>query len=380
MKKFLAWFFSIIILLVVLGSGCFVLAKYNTNSLAHHYYQKLAGDASEQNGSQSEKVAYKVPVTAKKDKAANKVDAALKADNLVGSTAIIRNGKLTYLKSTGRSHYPDASKNTNTTKYQIGSAQDLITAASVMKLSQQGKLKLTDKLSKYYPKVSGAKHITIKEMLNMTSGLSITNTPPTTDSFPTLLAWNEQNAQSSGTGNYSYQAVNYVLLAGIIQTVSGSPYREFIQSQLIDKLDLKDAGFILNSQERNKLATSYEDSYSGGKVAATGIAKLQSSKLGPYQIYMSAQDLATTYLYVLSGKFIKSTNVDKLIGSSKPGFAGGVYSSKNYFTVHGQLGGYQDSIQIDAGKKNGVVLLTNYVPSGIRNTQTAPNIYKTVFK
>lgn len=379
MKKFLVWFFSIIMVLLVFGGGCFILAKYNTNTMAHSYYQRLVGIA-EQTTSQTVEPTYKVSTTSKKDKAANKVDSALKANGLVGSVAIIRDGKLTYLKSTGRSRYPSGSKNTNMTKYQIGSAQDLITAASVMKLNQQGKLKLTDKLSKFYPKISSAKHITIKDLLNMTSGLSIINTAPSTNSFPELLTWNRQNVVSSGqTGSYDYQAVNYVFLAGIIQTGSGKPYREFIQSQLVDKLSLKHTGFARNTVDRNKLATSYEDSYSGGKVAVNGMTKLQSTKLGPYQMYMSTQDLATMYLYILSGKFIKSANVDKLIGSSKPNFAGGVYSSKNYFTVHGQLGGYQDSIQIDAGKKNGVVLLTNYVPAGIRNTQTAPIIYNTVF-
>ncbi|WPP08695.1 serine hydrolase domain-containing protein [Pediococcus inopinatus] len=379
MKKFLAWVLSIVIVLLVFGGGCFALAKYNTNSLAHSYYQKLTGKPVR--SSKRLETAYKVPVTMQKDKAASKVDSALKTNNLAGSTAIIRKGQLTYLTATGRSRYPGGSKNTNTTKYQIGSAQDLITAASVMKLSQQKKLKLSDKLSKYYPKISGAKQITVKNLLNMTSGLSITATPPATDSFPTLLSWNERNVQSSGqTGSYDYQAVNYVLLAGIIQIASDQPYREFIQTQVIDKLDLKNTGFVLNSTKRDKLATSYEDSYSGGKVEATGMAKVQSTKLGPYQMYMSTRDLATTYLYILSGKFIKSTNVDKLIGSSKPSFVGGVYSGKNYFTVHGQLGGYQDSVQIDAGKQNGVVLLTNYVPTGIKNTQTAPIIYNTVFK
>lgn len=324
--------------------------------------------------------AFRVPVTAKKDKAASQVDAAMKANNLVGSVAVIRAGKLTYLASRGQSKYPSGAKNTSATRYQIGSAQDLITAASVMRLKQAGKLSLSDKLSKYYPKVTNAKHITISQLLNMTSGLSTYATAPKTNSFPTLLTWNENNAVSTSTGSCDYQAINYVLLAGIIQKVSGQPYREFIQAQLIDKLDLKQTGFVLDDAQRNKLATSYEDSYSGGKVAVTGMAKLQSTKLGPYQMYMSAKDLATSYLYILSGKMISKSNLDKLIGHTQSKFSGGVYPEDGDILVHGQLGGYQDSIQINPDKKNGVILLTNYVPTGIKNTDTAPIIYNKVFK
>lgn len=383
MKRFLLWFFSIIVVLLVLGSGGFVLAKYKTNTMAHRYYESFfeKSASSELQSGDLTKAVYTVPTTAKVDTAAKKVDSALKVNSLVGSVAVVRNGKLSYVTSRGQSKYPKGAKNTTNTMYQIGSAQDFITAASVMYLKEHGKLNLNSKLSKYYPEISHAKKITIKQLLNMTSGLSTTVEVPGTTSFSTLLSWNEQHVVSSEvTGSYDYQSVNYVLLAGIIQKASGQPYREFVKAHLLDKLSLKHSGFALNDDQRHKLATPYENSYSGGKMATTGMAKLQSTKLGPYQMYMSVKDLTTSYFYILSGKLISKTNVKELTQTANSKFSGGVYPSDTGFTVHGQLGGYQDSIQIDTKKQNGVFLLTNYVPTGIKNTQTAPIIYNKAFE
>lgn len=383
MKKFLLWFFSIIVVLLVLGSGGFVLAKYKTNTMAHRYYESFfeKSASSELQSGDLTKAVYTVPTTAKVDTAAKKVDSALKVNSLVGSVAVVRNGKLSYVTSRGQSKYPKGAKNTTNTMYQIGSAQDFITAASVMYLKEHGKLNLNSKLSKYYPEISHAKKITTKQLLNMTSGLSTTAEATATISFPTLLSWNEQHVVSSEvTGSYDYQSVNYVLLAGIIQKASGQPYRDFVKAHLLDKLSLKHSGFALNDDQRHKLAAPYENSYSGGKMATTRMAKLQSTKLGPYQMYMSVKDLTTSYFYILSGKLISKTNVKELTQTANSKFSGGVYPSDTGFTVHGQLGGYQDSIQIDTKKQNGVFLLTNYVPTGIKNTQTAPIIYNKAFE
>jgi len=88
--------------------------------------------------------------------------------------------------------------------------------------------------------------------------------------------------------------------------------------------------------------------------------------------------------YVLAGgferaKILKYGNLNSLIVHSKSTFAGGVYRDKISFSVHGQLGGYQNSIKFSRDFKNGVVLLSNYVPKGITPTQTSSIIYNAVF-
>ncbi|WP_427911019.1 serine hydrolase domain-containing protein [Pediococcus parvulus] len=381
MKRFLKWFFSIVLVLVVFAGGGFALAKYNTNSMAHHYYEKLVGATEKATGAtDTVKTIYQVPVAGKNDSAAKKVDSAMKANRISGSVIIVRNGQVTYSSTRGQSKYPDGAKNTRSTKYQIGSAQDFMTAASVMYLKQVGKLKLSDKLSQYYPQISQSGKVTIRQLLNMTSGLSNTATAPETQSFSKLLQWNVKHVDNTAiTGTYSYQAVNYVLLAGIIQKVSGQSYKEFVQTHLISKLHLKNSGFALNDAKRSLLANPYADDYSGDKNYVTGMERQQNTKFGPYQLYMSDQDLMTTYLYIFNGKFINKGNLNSLIVHSKSTFAGGVYRDKISFSVHGQLGGYQNSIKFSRDFKNGVVLLSNYVPKRITPTQTSSIIYNAVF-
>ncbi len=81
-----------------------------------------------------------------------------------GSVLVINNGKtlLDY-----------ATDNTTDTSYLINSVQKSMTAAMVMREIQDGKLSMDDRLAKFYPTVPGAKKVKIKDLLKMTSGLSL---------------------------------------------------------------------------------------------------------------------------------------------------------------------------------------------------------------
>ena len=63
-------------------------------------------------------------------------------------------------------------KNSISTTYEIGSITKQITAAAIMKLVEQGKLNLEDKLSLFYPDYKHGEEINIKMLLNMRSGLT----------------------------------------------------------------------------------------------------------------------------------------------------------------------------------------------------------------
>ena len=81
-----------------------------------------------------------------------------------GSVLVINHGKV--LLNYATDNKPD-------TSYLINSVQKSMTAAMVMHEVEKGKLKLSDKLAKFYPNVEGADSVKISNLINMTSGLDL---------------------------------------------------------------------------------------------------------------------------------------------------------------------------------------------------------------
>ena len=90
-----------------------------------------------------------------------------------GSLAISENGVIKYQKAIGYSLMASDKKVTAdvNTKYRIGSATKTFTAAMIFQLIEEGKVKLDQKLSTYFPDLPNAERITIQDMLYHRSGL-----------------------------------------------------------------------------------------------------------------------------------------------------------------------------------------------------------------
>ena len=106
------------------------------------------------------------------------IDGLLNQKGFSGSLLVVKNGKTVYQTSRGYSNFGNGLSNEKNTAYEIDSVQKTLTAALVMKEVQKGKLSLTDKLSKFYPSIPGSNKITIRQMLDMTSGLVLSEVGP----------------------------------------------------------------------------------------------------------------------------------------------------------------------------------------------------------
>ncbi|WP_374462448.1 serine hydrolase [Chryseobacterium sp.] len=88
----------------------------------------------------------------------------------VGSVSIFKNGKEIYSKNFGQKNIPGLTYDKNT-RYQVGSVTKMITAVLIFRLIEENKLYLNSKLSEFYPEIVNADKITIKNLLEHTSGL-----------------------------------------------------------------------------------------------------------------------------------------------------------------------------------------------------------------
>ncbi|HLN95959.1 MAG TPA: serine hydrolase domain-containing protein, partial [Flavobacterium sp.] len=98
-------------------------------------------------------------------------DALEKNDRWMGSIAILKGGQLVYTRAIGYSDVENGTKATASTRYRIGSISKTFTSALTFKAIEEKKLKLTDKLSKWFPTITHADKISIDDLLSHQSGI-----------------------------------------------------------------------------------------------------------------------------------------------------------------------------------------------------------------
>ena len=89
-------------------------------------------------------------------------DQVLKATGVPSaSIAIVKDGKIAYTHAYGLARLEPPSPATPAMRYSIGSISKQFTAAAILMLQQDGKLKLDDSVSKYLPELTRANEVTL---------------------------------------------------------------------------------------------------------------------------------------------------------------------------------------------------------------------------
>ncbi len=161
--------------------------------------------------------------------------------------------------SAGVNNFGGAAIPDRNVRVRIGSITKSFTATVVLQLVDEGKLSLDDALSRWDFKVPGAEGITVRQLLNMTSGLfNYTDVPEFWETLEKdrLAEWTPQSLVALAVANpavfppgreYMYCNTNYILLGMIIETVTGRTAAEEITTRLIDRLNLKNTFFPMDS-------------------------------------------------------------------------------------------------------------------------------------
>jgi len=134
----------------------------------------------------------------------------------------------------------------------IGSTSKQFCAAAVLLLSEQGKLSLDDTMDKYFPKYAEGNRVKLFHMLSMRSGIpdlpeELNITYDNTDEENTALiknsVFNRKLVFEPGK-RFMYTNTNYLLLANIVEQVSGKKYSEFLRENFFEPLGMKHTGTI----------------------------------------------------------------------------------------------------------------------------------------
>jgi len=184
----------------------------------------------------------------------------------MGSLTLARDGTVLYSHSFGYSHVDGTDKRlaTAATKYRIASITKTYTAVMIFQLVDEGKLKLTDTLDRFFPQIPNAKKISIAHILAHRSGIhdlepdgSWGHQARTRDEIVARIAQGEPDFEPDA--KYQYSNAGYNLLGQIVEKVAGRPYNEALNDRVTSKIGLKDTYLISvgGTDPAKNEATSY---------------------------------------------------------------------------------------------------------------------------
>lgn len=168
------------------------------------------------------------------------------------SVAVVQNGAIAYAKAFGKANLAEDQAANASTRYAIGSVSKQFTAAALLLLTEQRKVSLSDKVSKYFPDLTRAREVTIRELLSHTSGyedyapqdymIPLWTRPITPREI--LDRWAKKPLNFDPGTRWQYSNTNYVIAGEIFQKVSGQPLLAFLRQKIFEPLGMTTPGDI----------------------------------------------------------------------------------------------------------------------------------------
>jgi CubicO group peptidase (beta-lactamase class C family) len=207
-----------------------------------------------------------------KEKLADTVfNKVIKGDSPGASVLVAKDGKIIYQKGFGYADVGNHVPFTPETKSRIGSITKQFTASAILKLQEEGKISVNDKLSKFIPDFPRGDEVTIHHLLTHTSGIHSFTSKPDFMKNATVEIKSEDMINSIKKDPYDfnpgekflYNNSGYFILGYIIEKISGESYEDYLKKTFFDPLGMKDTG-VHNSHtiyEHEAFGYSYDGKF-----------------------------------------------------------------------------------------------------------------------
>jgi CubicO group peptidase (beta-lactamase class C family) len=254
-----------------------------------------------------------------------------------GVTLVARHGKIAHFEATGVTDIDSKKPMTKDAVFRIASMTKPVTGVAVMMMMEEGKLRITDPVSKYIPsfkelkvavaelrgrgaaaaadepqrvkyyRVPAEREITIRDLLTHVSGLNsgamsgdsarqpdITRKP--TDALADYIPRLGRTALEFQPGSrwaYSAQA-GFDTLGRIVEITSGMPFDQFLKQRVFDPLGMRDVSFYPTESLEPRLVTAYQLDPKGKMAKNANQGSMQSKVyfMGSGGLITTAEDYA----------------------------------------------------------------------------------------
>jgi len=270
-------------------------------------------------------VTFGAPVPGKADKIDDYVTAKIKRFHVPGaSLAIVRDGHITKAQGYGFANLELRSPATKETVYEIGSTSKQFTATAIMMLVEEGKVRLDDTITKYFPEAPQAwRGIKIRHLLTHTSGIqNHVAVPHWLDVFRTNLAFETAPSRDEllkmffklplefqPGETWAYDNTGYYLLGIIIEKASGKSYWQFLDERVFKPLGMNATRSTDPQPIVPNRASGYEwknDHFENRPVLLPAIAFSAGSLLS------TVEDMAKWDAALYTEKLLKKSSLDQM--------------------------------------------------------------------
>ncbi|MFD2514691.1 serine hydrolase domain-containing protein [Pontibacter locisalis] len=306
----------------------------------------------------------------------------MKEFNIPGlSYAVVKNGKVVQKGYYGKANVELNVPLTEQNVFPIFSTTKAITGIAAMKLIEEGKLKLDDKIGKYLEGLPAQwENITVYQLLTLTSGLPdvvVEQKPGYT------MAWvteNEQDLIKSLSAlpmqfvpgeSWHYNQTSLSLLGLIIRKVTGNEYSNYVQNAVLNPLNMKSARFGDVWKVVDNRVTNYGIK-KNGELMTWNTYHYPDFALPNAGLNLGLEDMVKFCNGITSNKILKeenqrkvytvaklNNNKDNLLGEGVGFGMGWMVMDMNGVKAYGMSGGAATGFLIFPEQKLSVILLTN---------------------
>lgn len=306
-----------------------------------------------------------------------------------GSVLIAEDGQIVFQKSYGLADEKANRKLNDSTIFELASVSKQFTAMGIVQLKKEGKLSYQDDITKFVPELIEYKGITIKNLLNHTGGL------------PDYMELSDKNWDKSkiATNNdmldifqkvkpkklfepnekWDYSNTGYLILATIIERVSGQEFGDYLKNKIFEPLGMKNT-FVY----RRRFAPKEIENYANGYIYSDSLQrKILPDELGKdfYVVYLDGivgdgminsnpQDLLKWDRALYKDKLINDKDRELIFSSiitkdssqTDYGFGWMIDSTKTYGKVASHTGGwagYISYMERDIDNDKTIIILQN---------------------
>lgn len=239
--------------------------------------------------------------------------------NEPGATVIVtRDGKTVFRKAYGMADAARQVAMTPEMSFRIGSITKQFTATGIMMLAEEGKLSVSDDITKFLPGYpTHGKKITIEHLLTHTSG--VVSYTGKRDYVATMTkdmsvaqmidSFKNDPLEFDPGSRWRYNNSGYFLLGAIIEKVSGMPYARFVEQRIFVPLGMNNTAY--EGHERGAVPRAAGHTGAAGHYDPS--APLSMSQ--PYAagaLVSTIDDLARWDAAVSSGKLLKAASWQRM--------------------------------------------------------------------
>lgn len=257
-----------------------------------------------------------------------RIDSLAEEDRFSGVVLVARGDRVLLREARGLADQAWNVPNNPETKFNIASIGKIFTATAVLRLVEQGKLSLDDRLADRvpgYPHRESAAKITLRHLLTHTAGLADWDGRKHGGLSPTEAAATMTEPPAADAGSrFSYSNAGYVLLGAAIEQATGQPFEQALKALVLDPAGMRSTGLWPVTAIVPNRATGYLRPPSDSLGFGPRFSNEQFLGYGGDPsggAYSNADDLFAFYRALLGGRLIKPESL-QLMTSILVDFAG----------------------------------------------------------